>query len=103
MERAPKARQPTPRIATSFVKKERRVIVMGGSLLKGTEGPICRLDPTRREVCCLPGAGVRDIARKVTYLVWPTDYYPLLFFQAGNDEVARRSLRAIKRDFRALG
>ena len=76
---------------------------MVGSLLKGTEGPICQLYPTRREVCCLPGARVRDFAKKVKRLVWPTDYYPLLVFQAGDDEVAMRSLRAIKRDFRALG
>ena len=73
---------------------------MGDSLVKGTEGPTCRPGPTPREVCCLPGAQVRDIAKKVTRLVQPTDYYPLLIFQAGNDEVARRSPGAIKRDFR---
>ena len=28
-------------------------------LLRGTEGPIYQPDPTRREVCCLPGAWVR--------------------------------------------
>lgn len=76
---------------------------MGDSLLKGTEGLIHHPDPTHREVCCLPGAVIRDIARKVTHLVQPSDYYLLLIFQAGNDEVARRSPRAIKRDFRALG
>uniref|UniRef100_A0A8B9DT06 Uncharacterized protein n=1 Tax=Anser cygnoides TaxID=8845 RepID=A0A8B9DT06_ANSCY len=103
LERMPKARQPIPPIATSTVKKERRVIVMRDSLLKGTEGPICLPDPTHREVCCLPGARVRDFAKKVKRLVQPTDYYPLLVFQAGNDEVATRSPRAIKRDFRALG
>ena len=41
--------------------------------------------------------------RKLPTLVWPSDYYPLLIFQVGSDEVATRSLRAIKRDFRALG
>lgn len=76
---------------------------MGDSLLKGTEGPICWPDATHRNVCCFLGARVRDIAKKVTHLVRPTNYYPLLVFQAGNDELARRSPRAIKRDFRALG
>ena len=46
---------------------------------------------------------MRDFTKKVKRLVWPTDYYPLLVFQAGNDEVATRNPRAIKRDFRALG
>ena len=75
---------------------------MGGSLLKGTEGPIYRPDPTHREVCCLPGARVRDFAKKVKRLVRPTDYYPLLVFQAGSDEVATRSPKAIKGDFKDL-
>jgi len=54
-------------------------------------------------VCCLPGARVRDISRKLPGLIHPSDYYPLLIVQAGNDEVADRSLRAIKNDFRGLG
>ena len=73
------------------------------SVLRGTEGPICRPDPYHREVCCLPGAWVRDIKRKVTALVQPSDYYLLLVFQAGNNEVVERSLQSLKKDFKALG
>jgi len=43
------------------------------------------------------------VKRKLSILVQPSDYYPLLIFQAGSNEVAMRSPRAIKRDFRALG
>jgi len=43
------------------------------------------------------------VKRKLPTLVWPLDYYTLLIFQVGSSEVAARSLRAIKRDFRALG
>ncbi|EOA97796.1 PDZ and LIM domain protein 5, partial [Anas platyrhynchos] len=98
-----RARRSTPRIRTASTKKERRVIVVGDSVLRGTEGPICRPDPTRREVCCLPGARVRDVARKLPNLVRPSDYYPLLIIQAGTDDIDNRSLKAIKRDFRGLG
>jgi len=35
--------------------------------------------------------------------VQPSDYYPLLVMQVGRDEIAERSPKAIKRDFRALG
>ena len=54
-----KVRRSAPRLKTASSKKERRVIVVGDSLLRGTEGPIYQPDPTRREVCCLPGAWVR--------------------------------------------
>jgi len=93
----PRTSQSAPRGTTASAKKKRRVIVIGDSLLRGTEGPICRPDPSHREVCSLPGARVRDAA------VRPSDYYPLLVMQVGGDEVAERSPKAIKRDFRALG
>ena len=69
-----KVRRSAPRLKTASSKKERRVIVVGDSLLRGTEGPICWPDPTCREVCCLPGAHIRDIARKVLGLVCSSDY-----------------------------
>jgi len=99
----PRTSQSAPRITTASAKKKRRVIVIGDSLLRRTEGPICRPDPSHREVCCLPGARVRDVAKKLPGLVRSSDYYPLLVVQAGGDEIAERSPRAIKRDFRALG
>ena len=101
--RKPKARQSPPRLQTSSVRKERRVVVMGDSLLRGTEGPICRPDPSHQEVCCLPGARVRDRTRKIPKLVRSTDYFPLLVVQVGSDEIAQTSLRMMKRDFRGLG
>jgi len=98
----PRTSQTAPRIKTASAKKIRRVIVIGDSLLRGTEGPICRPDPSHREVCCLPGARVRDDAKELPGLVRPSDYYPLLVMQVGGDEIAERSPKVIKRDFRAL-
>jgi len=46
---------------------------------------------------------VRDVARNITRLVKPSDYYPLLVFYTGNEGVGKRSSWVIKRDFRALG
>ncbi|TRZ16813.1 hypothetical protein HGM15179_010322 [Zosterops borbonicus] len=91
------------RISTSNTKKKRRAIVVGDSLLKGTEGPICRPDPSHREVCYLPGAWIKDITMRLPGLIQPTDCYPLLILQAGSDEIEKRSVKAIKREFRALG
>ena len=69
----------------------------------GMEGPIRRLDLTQREVCCLPGAQLKNITRNLPDLVHPSDYYPLLIVQAGSDAVAQRSLQTIKKDFRVSG
>jgi len=99
----PRTRQSAACITSASTKEKRRVIATGDSLLKRTEGPICQSDPSNREVCCLPGAQVRDITRKLPGLVRSSDYYPLLDVQVGSDEVRDKSAREIKRDFRALG
>jgi len=101
--REPKTRQSPPCLATASVRKEGRVIMVGDSLLRGTEGPICRPDLSHQEVCCLPEAWVRDVTRKLPGLVRSTDYFPLLIVQVGSDEIAQRSLQMMKRDFRVLG
>lgn len=74
---------------------------MGDSLLKGTEGPICKPDPLQKEDCCLSGACIRDVKRKLPALIQPLDL--LLIFQVVDEEDSRQGLRAIKRDFRAFG
>jgi len=91
------------RIMTALAKKKRRVIVIGDSLLKGTEGPICRSEPSHREVCCLPGAWVRDVGRKLPGLVRPSGYYPLLVMQVGGDEITETSSKAHQKGLQGTG
>jgi len=102
-EEAQRSEGPPSRITSSSTRRKRQVIVVGDSQLRETEGPICRADPPLREVCCLPGAQVKDIARKLPRLVRPSDYYPLLLFHVGADEVAVSSPRVIKKEFKARG
>ena len=59
--------------------------------------------PLYGEVCCLPEAWVKDLMAKLPALVRPKDYYYFLVFQVGNDDITRRSPKAMKRAFRALG
>lgn len=77
--------------------------MVGDSLLRGTEGPICQPDAPHREVCCLPGARAWNITERLSGLIQPSDYYPLLILQAGSDEIEKRSVKAIRKDFRVLG
>lgn len=82
-----------PCLRTAFTKKKGKIIFAGNSLLREMETPIHQLDPTHREVCCLPGAWVRDITRRIPTLVFSLllkgNYfiYPLLLVQAGCDKV----------------
>jgi len=46
---------------------------------------------------------VRAVARIITRLVKPSDYYPLLVFHTDNEELGKISTQVIKRDCRALG
>ncbi|KAK4817905.1 hypothetical protein QYF61_002388 [Mycteria americana] len=69
-EVSPRSEERTSRINTTSTRKRRRVTVVGDSVLKGTEGTICRMDPPLREVCCLPGARVKDVTRVLPSLLW---------------------------------
>lgn len=71
--------------------------------LQYADSIMCRLDLLLREICCVPGAQVKDVIRKLHTLVWPSDYYLLLLFHIGSGEVKVRSPRWTKRDFRASG
>lgn len=101
--RLTRMRQSTPHLKTASTKKERRVSVIGNSLLRRMEGPICQPILTCREVCCLLGTHVRDISRKHLSLILLSDYYPLLIVQANSNEVAEKSLRTSKKDVKGLG
>lgn len=75
---------------TNSEKKPQRDTVIGDFLLKGAEGPVCRLNLLHGEVCWLSGAQLRDIVGKIPTLVSPLDYYPLLVFQVGSDDATMR-------------
>lgn len=69
-----------PHIKTIFMRKKRQVMVVGGSLLRGTESPLCWISPPLCKISCLSWVWVKDITRKLSSLVRPLDYYLLLLF-----------------------
>lgn len=98
----PRSERSTPHnktcIKTSAKKKQWWVMVIGDSPLCGMEWPVCRLDPLFREVCCLPGAWIRDVTIRLKSLVQPSDYRPFLLFHMGRNDVTSKSLRPIKKN-----
>ena len=95
--------QPPTHIRTSAIRNVRRVLVIGDSLLRGTEAPICCPDNISREVYFLPRARIRDVTERLLSLVKPADYHSFLLFQVRSHDVAMRRLRNFKRDFMSLG
>ena len=74
------------------------MILMGDSLLQGTEAPLCQPGLSSRQVCCLPGSQVWDVVEGLLKLAWPSAYYPLLLFLVGTNDTARGNLDSIKSD-----
>uniref|UniRef100_A0A8D2L7V5 SGNH hydrolase-type esterase domain-containing protein n=1 Tax=Varanus komodoensis TaxID=61221 RepID=A0A8D2L7V5_VARKO len=88
---------------TTTRKTRRWVIVVGDSLLRGTETAVCRPNLETREVCCLPGACIRHVKDRVERLVRSRGHQPLLMIHVGTNDVARQGVVGITRDFEALG
>lgn len=96
LEGLSRAGQANPHIKTYSIKKIRRVVVIGDSLLRGMEDPVCQPHPAHKEVW-EPG----EITKKLPSLAWPTHYCSLVF-QVDTYKVPAR-LRMIKWDLRAFG
>ena len=78
-------------------KKRQRILVIGDSLLRGTEVPICCPDNLSKEVCYLSGACMWDLTKRIFGMIKPDYYYPILIFEAGSHEAATRKLQNIKK------
>ena len=92
-----------PTAHSGYRKEKRRVLVAGDCWLRGTEAPTCRPDRESREVCCLLGARIQDVAERVPQLVKSTADCPLLLFHVGMNDAASWNLGRIKEDYKALG
>ncbi|CAM5136094.1 unnamed protein product [Natator depressus] len=77
------------RITATTPRRKHREGVVGDSLLRRTEAPIGQLDMASCEVCCLPGARIRDIMEGLSRIIWPSDYYPMLLIHEGTNDSAR--------------
>lgn len=78
-------------------------LLIGDSLLRGTEAPISYLDNLSREVCCLVGAPIWDTKKRLLGIIKLDDCYPLLVFQVGSHKAAIRKLKNIRKDFTSHG
>ncbi|XP_056375946.1 uncharacterized protein LOC130273348 [Hyla sarda] len=81
----------------------RQVLVVGDSIIRGTDRAICHKDRDRRTVCCLPGARVRHIADRVDRLLGGAGEDPAVMVHIGTNDKVRGRWSVLKNDFRDLG
>lgn len=98
----PKTTLPVPLITTSSVKRKRRRVLIGQSLLRGTEGLMCRPDTTHREICCLPGE-IGDITGKLSSLIRSSDYYPLQVVRTNSNKIKKEKSNSNQKRLQAPG
>lgn len=90
-------------VMISAAKNRWRILVIGDSVLRGTEVPICLPNNLSIEVCCLLGTYIQDIEKRIPGRIKLEYCYHLLVFQARSHEIATRKQKNIKEDFTSLG
>ena len=78
-------------------------MVIGDSLLRGTEATICKPDKMNREVCYLLVAQICDVTERLIRVIKPTDSYPFLLVHVGTNDTARHSFQDITKDYEDMG
>ena len=84
-------------------RKKKTAVVIGDSMVRGTDRRFCGRDRDSRMVCCLPGARVRDVSDRVhSVLKWEGDQ-PDVVVHIGTNDVGRKSEEVLKSEYRELG
>ena len=83
--------------------KKRRTLVIGDSIVRGSDRRFCGRQKDTRMVVCLPGARVRDVSDRVQdILEWEGDQ-PEVVVHVGTNNIGRNSEEVLKREYRELG
>ena len=100
-----KMAQSRTQVRTSATKnKQKGMLVIQDSLLRGTEAPICHVD--HQAGLMLLGTHIHDIKKQLPNLIKPKNYYPLLITdpdQAHSYDAATRTVQNIKKDCMPFG
>jgi len=83
--------------------ENRRAIVMGNSIVRGTDRWICGRERDYQMVCCLPGARVHDISDRVFRILKGAGEQPEVVVHIGTNDIGKKRDEDVKNDFRELG
>lgn len=78
------------------------LLIVSNSLLRSPAGPICPPDREARDLCCLLGAKIHDVAKRAPQLAKSMDQYLLLLFHVDANDSASQKIGRIKEDHKVL-
>ena len=83
--------------------RRRRTIVIGDSIVRGTDRRFCGADRESRMVVCLPGARVRDISDRIQGILKWEGEEPEVVVHIGTNDIGRKGEEVLKQEYRELG
>ncbi|XP_062909111.1 uncharacterized protein LOC134349138 [Mobula hypostoma] len=78
-------------------------MVVGDSIVRGTERGFCGNRRDLRMVCCLPGARIQDVTDRVQGILKSEGEDPEVVVHVGTNDVGKNGKDILQRDFRELG
>ncbi|XP_059810226.1 uncharacterized protein LOC132383348 [Hypanus sabinus] len=80
-----------------------RAVVVGDSIVRGTERGFCSNRRGLRMVCCLPGARIQDITDRLQGILKGEGEQPEVVVHVGINDIGKKRKDILQRDFRELG
>lgn len=77
-------------------------MVIGDSLLRGTEAAVGEGNRVSQGVCCLPAARIHDVTEKWPSIIETTDHNPFHLNHQGTNNTARHGFQHTARDYQTL-
>lgn len=84
------------------IDESQEVLVLGDSRIRYLDRAFCETDRSRRMTCCLPGAGVRDVAQRYKKVVKGTGKEALVVVHVGVNDVGRVASEELETRYRDL-
>ena len=80
-----------------------RALVIGDSIVRGTDRRFCGNERDSRLVCCLPGARVRDVSDRVFGILKGEGEQPQVVVHIGTNNIGKKRDGDVRQVFRELG
>ena len=93
----------TSPVAQKGKEKKRRAVVIGDSIVRGSDRRFCGRSQETRMVVCLPGARVWDVSERVQDILKWEGEEPEVVVHIGTNDIGRKREEVLKGEFRELG
>ncbi|XP_055521107.1 uncharacterized protein LOC129715270 [Leucoraja erinacea] len=90
-------------VAQKGREKKRRAIVIGDSILRGSDRRFCGRSQETRMVVCLPSARVSDVSQRVQDILKSEGEEPEVVVHIGTNDIGKKREEVLKGEFRELG